>query len=118
RGEAIALTGPPINFGPRAGPAWVWLQAIPLPLFPRFSAVAIFVAFVASLKFPLLYALGRRHSGPSLGLAIAAAAAYPTLNAFQWIVFFHPNWVEVFVAASFLLFLLADQRRSLAMVYG
>jgi hypothetical protein len=44
-------------------------------------------------KFPLLYALGRRHSGPALGLAIAAAAAYPTFNTFQWIVFFHPNWV-------------------------
>jgi len=118
RGEAIPLTGAPINFGPRSGPAWVWLQAIPLPFFPSFSAVAIFVAFVASFKFPLLYALGRRHSGPALGLAIAAAAAYPTFNTFQWIVFFHPNWVEVFVAASLLLFLLADQRRSLAMVYG
>ena len=118
RAEAIPLTGPPINFGPRAGPAWVWLQAIPLPLFPSFSAVAIFVAAVASLKFPLLFTLGRRHSGPALGLAMAAAAAYPTFNTFQWVVFFHPNWVEVFVTASLLLFLLADQRRSLAMVYG
>ena len=118
RGEAVPLTGPPINFGPRAGPAWVWLQAIPLPVFPSFTAVAMFVAVVASLKFPLLYALGRRHSGPALGVAMAAAAAYPTFNAFQWIVFFHPNWVEVFVIASLVLFLLADQRRSLPAVYG
>jgi hypothetical protein len=117
RGEAIALVGPPINFGPYAGPAWIWLQAPPLVFFPTFVATSIYVAFVASLKFPALYVLGRRLSGPRLGGCMAVAAAFPSFFVYQWIMFFHPNWVEVMVVATLILFLVADQRRSVAMTY-
>src|SRR5258708_30070089 len=119
RGEAIPVVGPgPINFGPYAGPAWIWLQALPLVAFPSFVATSVYVAIVASLKFPALYELGRRLSGPRLGVCIAAAAAFPSFAIYQWIMFFHPNWVEVMVTCALILFFIADQRRSLAMVYA
>src|SRR5258706_10326590 len=79
RGEAIALVGPgPINFGPYAGPAWIWLQAPPLVFFPSFVATSIYVAIVASLKLPALFDLGRRLAGSRLGMCIAVAAAHPS----------------------------------------
>ena len=119
RGEAIPLVGPgPINFGPYAGPAWIWLQAPPLVAFPSFVATSIYVAIVASLKFPALLELGRRLSGARLGACMAAAAALPSFAVYQWIMFFHPNWVEAAVAATLILLLIADQRRSLPMVYA
>ena len=119
RGEKIPLTGPgPINFGPYAGPAWIFLQAPPLLFSASFTATSVYVAFVASLKFPALFELGRRLSGPRLGLCMAVAAAIPSFAVYQWILFFHINWVEVMVTATLILFLLADWRRSLAMAYA
>src|SRR5437868_6900459 len=113
RGEAIPLVGPgPINFGPYAGPAWIWLQAPPLVFFPSFVATSLYVALVASLKFPALFELGRRLSGARLGICMAAAAAFPTFAVYQWIMFFHPNWVEALVTATLIVLLIADQRRS------
>jgi hypothetical protein len=119
RGESLPLVGPgPINFGPYAGPAWIWLQAPPLLLSPTFVAVSIYVAIVASLKFPLLYMLGRRMSGRSLGISMAAAAAFPSFAIYQWIMFFHPNWVETAVVATLILLIAADRRRSIALTYA
>ncbi len=119
RGEAIPLVGPgPINYGPYAGPAWIWLQAPPLVFFPSLTATSIYVAIVASLKFPALFDLGRRLAGSRLGICMAVAAAYPSFAVYQWLMFFHPNWVEVLVTATLILFLVADQRRSLPMLYG
>jgi hypothetical protein len=119
RGQSIPLTGPgPINFGPYAGPAWVWLQALPLFAWPSFVATSVFVAIVGSLKFPLLYELGRRAAGARLGICLAVAAAYPTFAAYQWIMFYHPNWVETCVTATLVLFLVADQRKSLRLAYA
>jgi hypothetical protein len=119
RGEAFPLTGPgPINFGPYAGPAWIWLQAPPLLFVPTFVATSVYVAFVASLKFPALFVLGRRISGPRLGLCMAAAAAFPSAAIYQWIMFFHQNWTDMLVAWLLIVLLIADQRRSLAVVYA
>ena len=119
RGEKIPLTGPgPINFGPYAGPAWIFLQAPPLLFSPTFAATSAWVAFVASLKFPALYELGRRLSGPRLGLCMAIAAAFPSFSVYQWIMFFHINWVEAMASVVMVLFLVADQRRSLPWLYG
>jgi 4-amino-4-deoxy-L-arabinose transferase-like glycosyltransferase len=119
RGEAIPLVGPgPINFGPYAGPAWIWLQAPPLVFFHSFAVTSLYVALIASLKFPALYSLGNRLSGPRLGLCAAAAAAFPSFAIYQWIMFFHPNWVEASVAATLILFLVADRKRSLRWTYA
>ena len=119
RGEGIPLLGPgPINQGPFAGPAWVWLQAPPLFFVQTFVAASVYVAFIASLKFPALYALGRRISGPRLGVCMAAAAAFPSLAIYEWMVFWHPNWLEVTIALALVLMVIADQRKSLGMLYA
>ena len=119
RGEAIPLLGPgPINHGPYAGPAWIYLQAPPLVFFPTLVAASIYVAIVASLKFPALYELGRRLSGPRLGVCMAAAAAFPSFAVYQWIMFFHPNWVELMITITLIVLLVADRRRSLKALYG
>lgn len=118
RGDSVPLAGPPVNFGPHLGPAWIWLQAIPLALAPSLVAASVFVAAVAALKFPLLYFLGRALSGERLGVCFAAAAAFPSIAAYQWMVFFHPNWVEAAVAAVLLLSALAMKRASMGFAHG
>jgi hypothetical protein len=76
------------------------------------------VAIVASLKFLFLYLAGRALGRPMLGLCFVLGAAWPSIAAFQWLVFFHPNWVEAAVAGSFLLAALAWKRRSLLLVHA
>jgi hypothetical protein len=118
RGQSFPLAGPPINFGPHMGPAWIWLQALPLVFFSSLTAVSVYVALVASLKFLLLFELGRAASGPRLGICLAAAAAFPSVLVFHWIVFFHPDWVEAAIVAGLLALLMADQRRSTGLLYA
>jgi hypothetical protein len=119
RDGKIPLTGPgPINYGPYAGPAWIFLQAAPLLFSASYVATSVYVAIVASLKFPALYELGRRLSGRTLGLCMAIAAAYPSFWVWQWICFYHVNWIEASASVTLILFLIADQRRSLAWLYA
>lgn len=119
RDGRIPLTGPgPINYGPYAGPAWIFLQAPPLLVSASYVATSIYVALVASLKFPALYELGRRLSSRRLGLCMAIAAAYPTFWVYQWIGFYHPNWIEAAAGATLILLVIADQRRSLGWLYA
>ena len=118
RGDGVPLVGAPINFGPHLGPAFIWLQAIPLALFGTFTATSVFVALVASAKFALLFEIGRRLRDARLGLAIAAAAAVPSIAVYHWHVFFHPDWVEAAIAGAALLAVLALQRASLPLLYG
>jgi hypothetical protein len=117
RGQDWPLVGPAINFGPPLGPAWVWLQAVPLLFSKSLAAVSLYVATVASLKYWLLYRLGREWNGPRLGIAIAVSAAFPSLAVYQWHMMFHPNWVESAIAAALLVALLAARRRSVTLWY-
>ena len=118
RGESFPVLGPPINFGPHLGPAWIWLQAVVLLFWPTLTATSLYVAAVASLKFPLLYALGRTIGRPHLGLCFAIVAALPAIGVYQWLVFFHPNWVEAAIGTSLLLGALAWKRRSIGYVHA
>jgi hypothetical protein len=83
-----------------------------LVFWPTLTAVSLYGAAVASLKFPLLYALGRVLGGARLGLCFAVAACLPSIAIYQWWVFFPPNWVEAAIAAGLLLGALAWRRRS------
>jgi 4-amino-4-deoxy-L-arabinose transferase-like glycosyltransferase len=112
RGEAFPLFGPPINFGPHLGPVWIWLQAIPLFVVSSISVVALFVAIVASLRFLLLFEIGRRIGGARLGLCLVAGGCFASVASFQWLMFFHPDWVATAVLASLLCSVLALQRHS------
>ena len=58
RGLAVPLQGPPLGQVLHLGPAWFWLMAPPLLLWKSWLAGALWVGFVASLKFPLAYACG------------------------------------------------------------
>jgi hypothetical protein len=117
RGEGFPLAGPSINSGPHLGPAWIWLQAAILLAVPTFAAAGTCVAAIAALKFLFLYELGRLLSGPRLGLCFAIAAAIPSIAVFQWLVSFHPNWVETWIVASLALLVRAVRARSLRLLY-
>jgi hypothetical protein len=116
-GESMPLAGPPINFGPKLGPVWIWLQALVLPFSRSLTAVSIYVAIVASLKFPLLYLVGRTVADGRLGLCLAIALATPSVAVYQWSAFFHPNWVEAAISASLAFGALAWARRSISLAY-
>lgn len=118
RGERFPLVGPQINLGPHIGPAWIWLQAPALLVSPSFAAASIYIALVAGLKFFLLYALGRSLAGPRLGLCFAVGAALPSIAAYQWHVFWHPNWVEAAILSSLLLLVRAWRAHSLRALYA
>ena len=118
RGERVPLAGPPINFGPHLGPAWTWLQALPLLVAHSLAAVSVFVALVGAFKLVLLYLLGRQLSGPRLGLCFVAAATFPSIAAYQWHVFFHPNWVEAAIVASLAMSVSAVRAASIARLYA
>jgi hypothetical protein len=49
---------------------------------------------------------------------VAVAAAAPSIQAYQWQVLLHPNWVEAAVAGAMLLAALAWRRRSIGLAYG
>jgi hypothetical protein len=114
RWESLVLAGPPINMGPRIGPISVWMQAVALAIFPTLTAAAMWFAIVSALKFPLLFLLGRVVQGNVLGLCFAVAAAVPSIAAYYWIVFFHPNWVETGIVATLLCVAVAVKKRSVA----
>ena len=118
RGESVPLAGPPINFGPYLGPAWIWLQAPILVLATTLTAASVYVAIVGALKFVLLYVLGSLMSGRRLGLSFAVAAAIPSIAVYEWHVFWHPNWVEAAIVASLVLVVVALRRRSMGILYA
>jgi hypothetical protein len=102
-GGTLPLAGPTMNVGPQLGPAWIWLQAGILWIWPSLTAAAIAIAAVAALKFFFYYWAGRALAGMSLGLCVAVAAAAPSVQIYQWQVLWHLNWVEVAVAGAMLL---------------
>src|SRR6266498_3487708 len=59
-GIAFPLEGPFLGNALHLGPAWWYLTALPLWISHSWLAVALFIGFVCSLKFPLAYLCGRR----------------------------------------------------------
>ena len=118
RGESIPWVGPSINFGPNLGPISLWLVAPVLAVAPSLAAAATWTAALASLKFFFLFHLGRVLSGDRLGLCFVAGAAVPSIAAFQWTMFLHPNWVEAAVSAALLLAALSVRRGSMPLAHA
>ncbi len=101
---AYPLEGPFLGGALHLGPVWWYLTALPLWLSHRWLAVALFIGFVCSLKFPLAYFCGRRLLDPVFGLLWAAAMFVPGWPSLEPLVFLNPNAVA---AAALLVLLVA-----------
>lgn len=93
RGLSFPLQGPPLGQVLHLGPAWFYLVAFPLLFWKSWLAGALFVGFVASLKFPLAYLCGKRLLNPGFGLLWAAALLMPGWTTLEQLVFLNPNAV-------------------------
>jgi hypothetical protein len=118
RGESFPREGPLINFAFHLGPLSLYLLSVPLFFGPSFTAAALWIGFVGSLKFPLAYATGRALSGPSTGLLLALAAALPSIAGYQALYPFHPVLVEPFAWAALWLAVRGWTQPSVASLYG
>jgi hypothetical protein len=77
RGEAFPLVGPVFGNRFHLGPAFHYLQALPLLLGLPLSAVPMFLGALAGAKFALAYGFGREWVDRRYGLLFAAALALP-----------------------------------------
>lgn len=75
RGEAFPLIGPPIYGLIELGPWWFYLLSVPVALFGRVAAVAVFVQLLVALKYGLAWRLGTRLVDARFGLACAVSLA-------------------------------------------
>lgn len=105
-GAEWPVLGPEIGFFTHLGPIWFYLLAIPVALTGTYSGTALFVALVASLKFPLAYFLGSRWLDWRFGLLWAGLLAWPGLWMYSLFTFTHFSVIE----AAVLLFALVAWR--------
>ncbi|MDQ2961884.1 MAG: hypothetical protein M3R31_01815, partial [Pseudomonadota bacterium] len=75
------------------GPMWFYLTALPLWISHSWLAVALFIGFICSLKFPLAYLCGRKLIDADFGLLWAAAMFVPGWTSLEQLVFLNPNAV-------------------------
>lgn len=118
RGEAFPREGPLINFAFHLGPLSLYALAVPLFFAPSFTAVALWVGLLGSLKFPFAYATGCALSGRPLGLLMALAAALPSIANYSWIYPFHPMLVEPLAWMALWLAARCWVQPSVACLYG
>lgn len=93
--------GPDIFSRYTLGPTWFWVLAVPMALGGSLSSVTLFVALLASLKFPLGFALGRRVGGQSCGLFVAGMLSLHGISLIEHWAVVHTNLV---VAGTLLVF--------------
>src|SRR5262245_31056950 len=93
--QAFPLHGPVLGGALHLGPLWFYLLALPMALTESWLAVALFVAFLCSLQFPLAYAAGRRLIDRRFGLFWCAMLTLPGWGTFEVIGFGHTNVVRV-----------------------
>ena len=90
---AYPLEGPFLGGALHFGPMWFYLTALPLWISHSWLAVALFIGFVCSLKFPLAYLCGRKLIDADFGLLWAAAMFVPGWTSLEQLVFLNPNGV-------------------------
>ncbi len=90
---AYPLEGPFLGGALHFGPLWFYLTALPLWISQSWLAVALFIGFVCSLKFPLAYLCGRKLIDADFGLLWAAAMFVPGWASLEQLVFLNPNAV-------------------------
>jgi hypothetical protein len=103
-GLGYPLEGPFLGNAIHLGPAWFYLVALPLWLSSSWLAAALFIGFVASLKFPLAYHCGRRLVDSDFGALWAACMFVPGFASLEPLLFLNPNAVA---AAALLVLALA-----------
>ena len=99
-GHWFPLEGPILGGVIGLGPAWFYLLAVPLLLWDSWLAVALFVAVLGSLKFPLALACGTRLVDRNFGLLWAACLAIPGWSHLEPLFFFNANPAAAVVLAA------------------
>jgi hypothetical protein len=109
---ALPLHGPLLAGTAHLGPLWFYLLSLPMLLARSWVGVAVFVAVIGSLQFPLAYAAGRRLIDRRFGILWCALLALPGWGSFQLVGFSHTNMVPTCsMLALYALVRLAQQRR-------
>jgi len=96
-------TGPGLAFSAHLGPAWFYLLAPVAALSSSWLGLALFVAALASLKFPLAYRLGRAVADWRFGLLFALALLLPGWQHLEAMLVTHTSVVETTALAYLLL---------------
>ena len=110
---ALPLHGPLLAGTSHLGPLWFYLLAAPMTVARSWVGVALFVAILGSLQFPLAYAAGRRLIDRRFGLLWCALLALPGWGSFQLVGFSHTNMVPVCsMLVLYALVRLAQQRQA------
>jgi len=102
-GSQWPTTGPGLAFSAHLGPAWFYLLAPAAALSSSWLGVALFVAALASLKFPLAYRLGRDVADWRFGLLFALALLLPGWQHLESVLVTHTSVVEALTLACLLL---------------
>ncbi len=102
-GSQWPSTGPGLAFSAHLGPAWFYLLAPVAALSSSWLGVALFVAALASLKFPLAYRLGNAVADWRYGLLFALALLLPGWQHLEAMLVTHTSVVETATLAYLLL---------------
>jgi hypothetical protein len=94
-GLAYPAEGPFLGNALHLGPIWFYLTAIPLWISESWLAVAIFIGFICSLKFPLAFVCGRSLVDRDFGFLWAAAMFVPGWSTLEQLIFLNPNAVAM-----------------------
>ena len=94
-GLAYPAEGPFLGGAFHFGPVWFYLTAVPMWISESWLAVALFIGFVCSLKFPLAYVCGRMLVDRDFGALWAAAMFVPGWATLEHLVFLNPNGVAM-----------------------
>src|SRR6478736_679670 len=106
---ALPLYGPLLAGTAHLGPLWFYLLSLPMLLARSWVGVAVFVAVISCLQFPLAYAAGRRLIDRRFGLLWCALLALPGWGSFQLVGFSHTNLVPT--CSMLVLYALVRQAR-------
>lgn len=93
-------TGPGLAFSAHLGPLWYFLLAPVAAASTSWLPIALFVAALSALKFPLAYAFGRRVAGWRFGLLFAAALLLPGWQHLQALLVTHTSLIETLLLAA------------------
>ena len=102
-GSQWPTTGPGLAFSAHLGPAWFYLLAPVAAVSSSWLGVALFVAALASLKFPLAYRLGCAVADWRYGLLFALALLLPGWQHLEAMLVTHTSVVETVTLAYLLL---------------
>lgn len=87
-------TGPGLAFSAHLGPAWFYLLAPVAAFTSTWLGVAVFIAALSALKFPLAFRLGSALAGTRFGVMLALALLLPGWQHLQAMLPTHTSLVE------------------------